>query len=267
MILADTISILKSDKLLKQVRNNEALVRLEKSLQELRKPQSRARKLIQHWDLVLLSLCMLGFSVYLAYFISIYYSPNRSVQNDFYRSMGAWHKWMVTKWLGASNLRELEREECIVHAPDYLNSVTRPFDDCAMCALIKNSSDVVRVSSISKEEFLDKYAYTGVPVIVSDALNSWSALHTFNLSYLKDLYMNVYQERTNKEIKKYGALKELTLFKKFNQMTNSQHDQGARAKLTCQFFPYKSKFTSLINLFETVEDDYMDEKGNWIKPW
>lgn len=266
-ILAETISILNSDKVLKQVRNSEALARLEKSLRELRKSESRARKLIRHWDLVLLSLCMLGFSIYLAYFMSIYYSPNRSVQKDFYRQMGSFHKWMVTKWLGASSQRDLEREECIVHAPDYINSVTRPVDDCAMCALIKNRSDVQRVSGISKEEFLDKYAYTGVPIIVSDALTSWSALHTFNLTYLKELYMNVHRERTNKEIKKYGALKELTLFKKFNQMMSSQHDQGSRAKLTCQFFPYKTKFASLIDLFETVEDDYMDEKGNWIKPW
>ena len=72
-----------------------------------------------------------------------------------------------------------------------------------------------RVSNISKEEFLAKYAYSGRPVVITDAAQNWSAVGKFNFRFFKRIYAR------NMEAAEENV------------------DEG------CYFFPYKSGFDSL----------------------
>lgn len=57
--------------------------------------------------------------------------------------------------------------------PDDLSKVFRPPEKCDFCYDVNK---VVRISNISPKEFEEKFAYTGVPVIVTDATQNWTAL-------------------------------------------------------------------------------------------
>lgn len=51
--------------------------------------------------------------------------------------------------------------------------VFRPPENCEFCKQVKHME---RVRDISVEEFTERYAYSGRPVIVEDATKNWTAL-------------------------------------------------------------------------------------------
>ncbi|KAH7981296.1 hypothetical protein HPB49_022991 [Dermacentor silvarum] len=61
-----------------------------------------------------------------------------------------------------------------------------------------------------------RYAYTGTPVVVTDGASNWTALQSFSLSFFENVYQN-------------SALK--------------------TSRNACQFFPYKTEFKSLEEVF------------------
>ena len=48
----------------------------------------------------------------------------------------------------------------------------------------------MRVSNISQTEFIDKYAYSAQPVIITDATANWTAMNSFSFDFLKGIYRN-----------------------------------------------------------------------------
>ena len=118
-------------------------------------------------------------------------------------------------------------------------NVFRPPVDCSMC---RDVQDVDVLNHISPEQFastyqifslfkiiyslskdlsfsklclllllLCSYAYSGRPVIISDALVNWTAKDTFSYNFFRSLY----------------------------KTSSSRHSRR------CQFFPYKTEFRSL----------------------
>jgi histone arginine demethylase JMJD6 len=270
-LLDETLQLMKSKNVdLKKFKGNEFFERVGinlKVLKVLKNKKTFLQKIIFYWDIILLSLLILVFSIYLGFFLNVYFSKDPNTHSEFYSQVSSVYKWFIQKWLALSKSDDLIKEECVVYSPDFSNSVTRPIDDCSMCEH-KKLFRIDRISNISKEEFAEKYAYTGVPVIVTDAISDWSALHLFNFKFLKDLYLNVNRSSEHGPANvKLAQLNELTLFKKLNQMVGHSERGGKYEKLTCQFFPYKTKFRSLRQVFDKVERNYDEETNEWVKPW
>ncbi|XP_065349796.1 uncharacterized protein LOC135945823 isoform X1 [Cloeon dipterum] len=113
-------------------------------------------------------------------------------------------------WWGGS----IQDEKCLLANPDWLQDSTRPPEDCSICAGVDT---VDRVSQISPQLFEQKYAYSGRPVVIEDAMRNWTAPSIFSLDFLRSLYRDSPQPN-------------------------------------CQFFPYKTEFRGLADFFNMSEE-------------
>lgn len=106
--------------------------------------------------------------------------------------------------------------QCLIKMPIDTSKVFRKSENCDMCRNI-NSKEINQVTNITKTEFEEKYAHTGVPVIITDGAIKWPALDTFNFDFFKEIY---------------------------------SHDKDHPNVIDeCQFFPYKTEFKSLQEVF------------------
>ena len=127
--------------------------------------------------------------------------------------------------------RDIERETCILEMNELVLDITRPPVNCAMC---RGISQVEKVSSISPEEFEAKYAYSGTPVVIVDAMANWTATKYFSFQFFKDIYSDDSPVMNNIEA-------------------------------NCQFFPYKTDFGSLGEVFNMSEERAQLKDG--AEPW
>ncbi|ALC46289.1 CG14331, partial [Drosophila busckii] len=75
---------------------------------------------------------------------------------------------------------------CALKLPRPLRYALRPPERCDFCANIKT---VPRLRDLSAAKFEAEYAYSGAPVIVSDAMKNWTATtQLFNYWYFRDVY-------------------------------------------------------------------------------
>ena len=109
----------------------------------------------------------------------------------------------------------VENDWCLLRTPDELLDFFRPPIKCDFC---RGVTSVDKVSQISPEEFEKKYAYSGHPVVVTDATQNWTAIKTFSFEFLKDIY------------------------KPDSPVLKNSYDN-------CQFFPYKTLFNNLGEVF------------------
>lgn len=121
---------------------------------------------------------------------------------------------------------------CLVDTEVVLwNEIARKPSDCSL--LCEGVNEVSRVTNLSKEEFISKYAYSGRPVVITDAAKNWSAVGKFSFQFFKRLYAK------NKEAAEENP------------------------ELGCTFFPYKSGFNSLRQALKMPK-----ERAEWKgKPW
>lgn len=89
---------------------------------------------------------------------------------------------------------------------------------------------------MSPEIFEKNYAYSAVPLIITDATQNWTAHETFSFNFFKDTYSN--SKRKNKA-------------------------------LDCQFFPYKSGFRDLFEGLSIPESRAELKRGeqSWYFGW
>lgn len=127
--------------------------------------------------------------------------------------------------------------KCIVGNNLLLLEVSRPAVNCDMCKNIEKMP-TVNGDAMTKELFLSEYAYNGVPLLVKGGARNWTALTTFSYKYFKDLF-----EGTE------GALEAV------------QND--------CQFFPYKTNFLTMNDVFNMSEERSRLEPGEkeWYVGW
>ena len=66
-----------------------------------------------------------------------------------------------------------------------------PFDrepiDCQMCHNV-TKIDVVHEQDMNEDLFMEKYAFSGRPLLVKNATNDWSAMVTFDFEFFRDLF-------------------------------------------------------------------------------
>jgi hypothetical protein len=131
-------------------------------------------------------------------------------------------------WFGGNYA---EDERCLVDFRQTMMDLFRPVSNCNIC---RNLREVDRVANITPEEFEAKYAYSKRPVVITDGAKNWSAPKIFSFKYFKELYPE-----------DSPALKNL--------------------KENCQFFPYKTNFQNLGEVFAMSEERANLKDGQ--KPW
>ncbi|KAJ6649684.1 Locomotion-related protein Hikaru genki, partial [Pseudolycoriella hygida] len=124
----------------------------------------------------------------------------------------------------------LNSETCALELPQELSKIFRSPENCDFC---QNVSKVDRIAKITPDEFERRYAYTGRPVIITDATTNWTALETFDFWYFKDIYDQA-RMRTNKP-------------------------------MNCQFFPYKTGFKTFYEAMSIPRERVNYESGT--DPW
>ncbi|XP_018904169.2 uncharacterized protein [Bemisia tabaci] len=122
------------------------------------------------------------------------------------------------------------RIECVGYVPESLSYLFRPVEDCSICL---NVSQVDKVSDISPSEFEQRYVGPGRPVVVVDGSRGWSAVQVFDF----DFFRRVYRE--------------------------SDHNWESQA--ACQFFPYKTEFQQLRDVFNM--DPARANMSEGTQPW
>ena len=125
---------------------------------------------------------------------------------------------------------KIREEPCLLNVNEIFIELTRKPTNCSL--VCEGLTEIPRVSELSKEEFVSKYAYTGRPVVVVDAAKNWSAVDRFNFTFFKEL------------------------FEKNKDAYRVNEDE-------CQFFPYRTEFISLKQALN-MSKDRSEWKG---KPW
>ncbi|XP_049537571.1 uncharacterized protein LOC125952254 [Anopheles darlingi] len=113
--------------------------------------------------------------------------------------------------------------------PAELQKAFRPPEDCSFCASVRT---VPRLARVNPDDFAADYAYTGWPVIVTDATANWTALDRFDYWFFKRLYET------------YGS--------------------GPRAE-SCQFFPYQTGLRNIQQALSLPPARVRYEPGT--EPW
>ena len=78
--------------------------------------------------------------------------------------------------------------DCIVERKDNGQfDRCRPLIECKMCSNV-SQIDVIDVNDINTDIFVEKYAYTGRPLLVKNATYDWKAMNSFNFEFFRGLY-------------------------------------------------------------------------------
>ena len=240
------------------------------------------RKVLSYWDIVLLVLLNTFFVGCLCVFLSAsYYSPEpmsatrpekwsigHSAIKSIERNLDAFSKWAIAKWMHLNGFDDISKEECALMLPDYLNSVVRPIDQCQMCMGLDR---IERLENITKELFIDKYAYTAVPVIIRNAISDWRAMSVLNFKFLKELYLHPEKvkrtlQNKNSSPPPQSQPQRPAILKTFDSISRAKK-RPTYDKDTCQFFPYKTKFKSLEEVFRTIEENDPASNTTWYVGW
>lgn len=126
---------------------------------------------------------------------------------------------------------------CLVSNNLLLLELSRPAVKCDVCKSI-TEIPTINGDDMTKELFLNNYAYNGVPLLVKGGAKNWTALYIFSYDYLKDLYVNT-----------EGALDAI------------END--------CQFFPYQTDFNTMGEVFNMTEERSRIDSGEkeWYVGW
>ena len=127
-------------------------------------------------------------------------------------------------------LQSLFSHQCLVAADSLLLTLFRPPMDCRIC---QNLTQIDRLSRLSREQFEEHYAYSGLPVIVTDATVNWSAFQTFSFEFFRGIYSSDSPTLVSGE--------------------------------DCQFFPYESGFRNLSDVFDMTDQRANLQHGS--DPW
>ena len=115
--------------------------------------------------------------------------------------------------------------------------LARPAVSCEVCKDL-DSVPTVDGDKLDRKLFMEKYAYSGIPLLVKGGARNWTALDTFNFDYLRDLF-----QQTD------GALEAV--------------------ERDCQFFPYKTEFMSMEEVFDMprARSQFKEGEKLWYVGW
>lgn len=173
--LAETLAQLKDKKLtfdVNRIQRLESFRSAESTLNRLyySRPRSLLDKLYDNWDIGVLLLLNFIFAFYLGFFMLTFIAPENEHSIQFYEVHENAYASAVKQWfhLMGNDQEDIAAEECVVPIPTFIAPILRPIDPCDMCTGL---TEIKRVEKISKQEFLEKFAYTAVPVIVTGKIH------------------------------------------------------------------------------------------------
>ena len=137
---------------------------------------------------------------------------------------------LLVWWFQSYKLDPLE-EPCVAYVPESLVESLNPPIDCNFC---RHVSQIDHVENLDKVLFEKKYAYTGRPVVITDGTKNWTASNVFSYRFMKDVF-------------------------------SPDSEALSKVEKDCQFFPYRTNFTSLGQVFEMSEERAL-MRGE-TKPW
>lgn len=120
---------------------------------------------------------------------------------------------------------------CLVESNIISEEICRQKVNCNMC---RDVLGVPEEWNLSSDDFYEKYAFTGRPVLVKEAIRNWTAMSHFSFKFFQKLY---------RETK--GAL-------------DAIHED-------CQFFPYETEFLTLADALNMSDERAAFQPGE--KPW
>ena len=123
---------------------------------------------------------------------------------------------------------------CLINYNEIVGEISRKVTNCSL--MCEGLREFPKVSNLSKGEFVAKFAYSGRPVVVTDAAVNWTALQTFNFTFLKNLHDS----------------------SKGSYRANEEE---------CQFFPYKTEFQSLKEAFAMPKKRAEWKAAPWYFGW
>jgi len=130
--------------------------------------------------------------------------------------------------------QSLFTEDCLVASDSLLVTLFRPPVNCRIC---HGLTHIDHVSRLSRELFEERYAYSGRPVIITDAMANWSALQSFSFEFFRGIYSNNSPALVSNE--------------------------------DCQFFPYESGFHNLSEVFHMTSEraNLHSDSEPWYIGW
>lgn len=137
---------------------------------------------------------------------------------------------LLVWWFQRYNLDPLE-EPCVAYVPESLVDSLSPPIDCGFC---RGVHQIDHVDNLDKQHFEMKYAYSGRPVVITDGTKNWTASKVFSYRFMKSVF-------------------------------SPGSDALSKVEKDCQFFPYKTNFTSLGQVFDMSEERAL-MRGE-TKPW
>ena len=159
-----------------------------------------------------------------------YSSPYLSLLYISHPQVQRLHRQLSHIWLENWLEFDMEEELCLVEYPEKIQNLFRPPVNCSVCV---NVTQVDRVSDLSPEQFSLDYAYSGRPVVVTDATGNWTATERFSFNFFRGIYSKESPVLVNEEEK-------------------------------CQFFPYRTKFE---NLGEALQMSAARARDPWYIGW
>lgn len=78
-----------------------------------------------------------------------------------------------------------------------------------------------------------RYAYSGVPVVIKNAIHDWKAMKVFSVQFFHQIYTV----------------------------------NGSKYQNQCQFFPYKTSFKTLYEALESNLSDFQSTSSHSTKAW
>ena len=124
-----------------------------------------------------------------------------------------------------------EASPCLVENSIFIMEAARPIANCKMC---EGLTEVPKVSNLTAEKFVNEYAYSGRPLVVKDATENWTAVEVFSFKYFQEIYGD--------------------------KALNVTEDE-------CQFFPYKTEFHTLREVFNMSKERSQFKAEPWYVGW
>lgn len=231
---------------------------------EKKNNRSLAHIVSANWDIILLCIINVVLILYLTFFIASYIAPEADFTVSFFDFNEKIYKNMIDKWIKFNREGDVKNEQCAIPIPQFALPLFKPIDDCRMC---QDLNEIKRIERVSKEEFLEKYAYSGVPVIITDAMTNWTGLTKINFDFLKQTYIKSDEIAYRKRQAKLANSKKLrSIIGTFKSIVETDEIRQ-EDKDTCQFFPYKTNFRNLREVFELETNNEKIYEKPWYVGW
>ena len=128
---------------------------------------------------------------------------------------------------------DVEQDSCLIPYSESVLDIFRPPVDCDFCKDVHRED---RVTNLTAENFKEKYAYSGRPVVITDGTKDWTAHKFFSFNFFRKVY------------------------KKGSPVLESSSKD-------CQFFKYNTDFNSVKEVFRMPKSMREMKGKSWYVGW